>query len=157
MSIIDKKQNVTHLLGFNEPDRPDQADMTFDQMIDIWPEMMKSGLRIGSPAWSNPWGGNGGTLFDFIDKCDELNYRVDFVALHCYWGGKSPQNWYNDLKYIHEQTGRPLWITEWNNGANWTEEWWPDASRAYTEANAQKQLDDLKGILEVLDTDSQLY
>jgi hypothetical protein len=151
---INEKQNVTHLLGFNEPDRPDQANMTFDQMIDIWPEMMKSGLRVGSPAWSNPWGGNGGTLFDFIDKCDELNYRVDFVALHCYWGGKSPQNWYNDLKYIHEQTGRPLWITEWNNGANWTEEWWPDASRAYTDANAKKQLDNLKGILEVLDTAS---
>lgn len=151
---INSKENISHLLGFNEPDRPDQANMTFQQMIDIWPDMMKSGLRIGSPAWSNPWGGTGGTLFDFIDKCDELNYRVDFVALHCYWGGKSPQNWYNDLKYIHERTGRPLWITEWNNGANWTTEWWPDASKAYTDANARKQLNDLKGILQVLDTAS---
>lgn len=151
---INGKQDVSHLLGFNEPDRPDQANMTFQEMIDQWPEMMKSGLRVGSPAWSNPWGGNGGNLFDFIDKCDELNYRVDFVALHCYWGGKSPQSWYNDLKYIHERTGRPLWITEWNNGANWTNEWWPDASHAYTDANAQKQLNDLKGILEVLDTAS---
>lgn len=151
---INGKENISHLLGFNEPDRPDQANMTFQQMIEIWPEMMKSGLRIGSPAWSNPWGGNGGTLFDFIDKCDELNYRIDFVALHCYWGGKSPQNWYSDLKYIHERTGRPLWITEWNNGANWTTEWWPDASKAYTDANARKQLNDLKGILQVLDTAS---
>ncbi len=150
---INAKQNVSHLLGFNEPDRPDQANMQFQDMIDLWPEMMKSGLRIGSPAWSNPWGGNGGNLFDFINKCDELNYRVDFVALHCYWGGKSPQSWYNDLKYIHEQTGRPLWITEWNNGANWTNEWWPDG-RGYNEANANKQLNDLKGILNVLDTAS---
>lgn len=149
---INSKQKITHLLGFNEPDRPDQSNMQFHDMISQWPEMMKSGLRIGSPAWSNPWGGNGGNLFDFIKKCDELNYRVDFVALHCYWGGKSPQNWYNDLKYIHEQTGRPLWITEWNNGANWTTEWWPDASHAYTDANAQKQLNDIKGILQVLDT-----
>ncbi len=151
---INSKQNITHLLGFNEPDRPDQANMNFSDMIEQWPDMMKSGLRLGSPAWSNPWSGNGGNLFDFINKCDELNYRVDFVALHCYWGGKSPQNWYNDLKYIHEQTGRPLWITEWNNGANWTTEWWPDASRAYTTANAQKQLNDIKGILQVLDTAS---
>lgn len=151
---INGKQDVTHLLGFNEPDRPDQANMQFQEMINQWPDMMKSGLRVGSPAWSNPWGGNGGNLFDFIKKCDELNYRVDFVALHCYWGGKSPLNWYNELKYIHEQTGRPLWITEWNNGANWTTEWWPDASRAYTDANAQKQLNDMKGILQVLDTAS---
>lgn len=153
-SAINEKENVTHILGFNEPDHTDQANMTLQEMIAQWPEMMKSGYRIGSPAWANPWGGFGGNLFDFINKCDELNYRVDFVALHCYWGGKSPQNWYNDLKYIHEQTGRPLWITEWNNGANWTTEWWPDASKAYTDANARKQLNDLKGILQVLDTAS---
>jgi len=153
-SDIKGKPNVTHLLGFNEPDHTDQANMTLQEMINLWPEMMKSGHRIGSPAWANPWGGNGGTLFDFIDKCDELNYRVDFVALHCYWGGKSPQSWYNDLKYIHERTGRPLWITEWNNGANWTTEWWPDANKAYTDANAKKQLNDIKGILQVLDTAS---
>ena len=152
---INNKQNITHLLGYNEPDRPDQSNMTFQQMIDIWPGMMNSGLRIGSPAYSNAWSGApGGNLFDFIDKCDELNYRVDFVALHCYWGGKSPQSWYNDLKYIHERTGRPLWITEWNNGANWTTEWWPDDTWELTEANAQKQLNDIKGILQVLDTAS---
>lgn len=154
-SEINAKPNVSHLLGFNEPDQSDQANMTFQQMIDLWPGMMQSGLRIGSPAWANPWNGSGGgTLFDFINKCDELNYRVDFVAVHCYWGGKSPINWYNDLKYIYETTGRPLWITEWNNGANWTTEWWPDADRTYTDANAQKQLNDIKGILQVLDTAS---
>lgn len=153
-SDINAKRNVSHLLGFNEPDRPDQANMTFQQMIDIWPAMMNSGLRIGAPAWSNAWGGDGGNLFDFINTCDALNYRVDFVPLHCYWGGKSPISWYNDLKYIHEQTGRPLWITEWNNGANWTDEWWPDGDRTYTDANALKQLNDIKGILQVLDTAS---
>lgn len=150
---INEKSNVSHLLGFNEPDRPDQSNMTFQAMLDQWPDFMKSGLRIGSPAWSSEWNGvpGGGNLFDFVDKCDELSYRMDFVALHCYWV-KSPQQWYNDLKYIYERTGRPLWITEWNNGANWTTESWPDADRGYTDANAQKQLEDIKGILQVLDT-----
>lgn len=151
-SQINEKQNVSHLLGFNEPDRPDQADMSFEEIFDVWPGMYQSGLRVGTPAWANHWGGNGGNLFDFIEKCDELNYRVDFVALHCYWGGKSPTSWYNDLKYIHERTGRPLWITEWNNGANWTGEWWPDDTKDLTPDNAQKQLEDLTGILQVLDT-----
>lgn len=153
-SAIKEKRDISHLLGFNEPDRPDQSDMDFQQIIDLWPGMMTTGLRIGSPAWSNPWGGDGGNLFDFIETCDAMNYRVDFVALHCYWGGKSPINWYNDLKYIHELTGRPLWLTEWNNGANWTTESWPDADRSYTPANAEKQLNDMKGILQVLDTAS---
>lgn len=152
--VINPKTYVSHVLGFNEPDHTDQSNMTFQQMIDRWPDFMKSGLRIGSPAWASPWGGNGGTLFDFIHKCDQLNYRVDFVALHCYWGGLTPKQWYDNLKYIHDLTGRPLWITEWNNGANWTTESWPDATGTLTTANAQKQLDDLKGILQVLDTAS---
>lgn len=152
---IYNKENISHLLGFNEPDRPDQSDMTMDAMISQWPSLMKSGLRIGSPAWSSEWNSvrEGGNLFTFMERCEELNYRVDFVAVHCYWV-KSPQQWYNDLKYIHDRTGRPLWITEWNNGANWTTENWPAGNREYNESNALKQLNDMKGILEVLDTAS---
>lgn len=154
-SEIGNKQYVSHVLGFNEPDQADQSNMKFQTMIDMWPDFMRTGLRIGSPAFANPWNGaNGGTLFDFIKKCEELNYRIDFVALHCYWGGKSPQNWYNDLKSIYQQVKRPLWITEWNNGANWTTETWPTADRSLSTANATKQLNDIKGILTVLDTAS---
>ncbi len=153
---INAKQGITHLLGFNEPDRPDQSNMLMATIKAQWPSFMNSGLRVGSPAWSSAWTGlsDGGNLFDFVDWCDANGHRLDFVALHCYWGGKSPQSWYADLKYIHERTGRPLWITEWNNGANWTTEWWPDADRTYTTANAAKQLNDIKGILQVLDTAS---
>lgn len=146
---INNKSNVSHLLGFNEPDRPDQSNMTFENALAMWPEYMQSGLRLGCPATSDPF--NSWSLINFIDKCDELNYRVDFIAIHAYWA-KSPTQWYNDLKYLHERTGRPIWITEWNNGANWTTETWPDADKSYTEANAQKQLNDIKGILQVLDT-----
>lgn len=146
-SSIGSKENVNHLLGFNEPDRPDQSDMTVDETIAQWPEMMKSGLRIGSPAPANP---ESSWLGQFLSKTDSLNLRVDFVAIHCYWGGQTPQQWYNRLKNIHNVVQRPLWITEWNNGANWTTESWPaDSTQAF-----QKQLSDLKGILRVLDTTS---
>lgn len=148
---INNKTNVSQVLGYNEPDRPDQANLKFDDAFAMWPEIQKSGLRIGSPATSDPF--NGWSLYNFIDKCDEVGYRVDYVAIHAYWA-KSPQQWYNDLKHIHNRTGRPIWITEWNNGANWTNEWWPDGDRSYTPANAEKQLNDLKKILEVLDTTS---
>lgn len=144
---INNKPNINHLLGFNEPDRPDQANMSVDDAVAQWPEMMKSGLRIGSPAPANP---ESSWLSQFLSKTDSLNLRVDFVAIHCYWGGQSPQQWYNRLKNIHNTVGRPLWITEWNNGANWTNESWPaDSTQAF-----QKQLNDMKGILKVLDTAS---
>ncbi len=144
-SQINNKTEVTHLLGYNEPDRPDQANMSFDNALAQWPQYLKSGLRLGSPVTSdafNSWG-----FFKFIDQCKALNYRVDFAVVHAYWA-KSPQKWYDDLKYIHERTGLPLWITEWNNGANWTTEWWPSD----WPSQQQKQLNDLKAILNVLDT-----
>jgi hypothetical protein len=147
-SEIYGKANVTHLLGYNEPDHEEQSNVSVETAIAEWPEMMKSGMRLGSPAvTNNSW------LYSFIDECDKRNYRVDYIAYHAYWGGKSPQNWYNDLKAIYNRTGRKLWITEWNNGANWTtESGWPDSDKSYTAANAQKQLGDIKAILQVLDT-----
>lgn len=146
-SEISGKQYVTHVLGFNEPDHTEQSNLTVVQALAQWPDMMRTGLRIGSPAvTNNTW------IYQFMDSCKARNYRVDFVAYHAYWGGKSPANWYNDLKAIHERTGRPLWITEWNNGANWTTEWWPTSDHSLSAANAAKQLADLKGILTVLDT-----
>jgi hypothetical protein len=144
---INAKTNSNTLLGFNEPDQADQANMPVEEAIRQWPEMMKSGLRIGSPApanSSNTW------LSTFLSKCDSLNYRVDFVAVHCYWNSRTPQQWYSGLKAIYDQVKRPLWITEWNNGANWTGEAWP----ADPAAQFEKQYNDLKGILEVLDTTS---
>jgi hypothetical protein len=149
-SVINNKTVVNHLLGFNEPDRPDQANMTVAQALAAWPEYMRSGLRLGTPATASPnaW------LYEFVDSCKARNWRVDYVAVHAYWGNKSPQNWYNDLRNLHRRTGLPIWITEWNNGANWTTESWPTPNKSLSPANAAKQLNDLKAILNVLDTAS---
>lgn len=144
---IINKTNLNHLLGFNEPDRPDQANMTLEEAYQAWPQLMQTGLRLGSPAPANP---ESSWITDFLRKTDSSNYRVDFVAIHCYWGGQTPQQWYNRLKTIYDRVKRPLWITEWNNGANWTTETWPaDQSSQFL-----KQLNDMKGILQVLDTAS---
>ena len=150
---INNKQRVTHMLGYNEPNRPDQSNMTVAQALAAYPEYLKSGLRIGSPSPSDPFGSNGAWLYEFLDSCKARNWRVDYVAIHAYWA-KSPQQWYNDLKYVHERTGKPIWITEWNNGANWTTETWPTADRSYSAANAAKHLNDIRGILTVMDTAS---
>ncbi|MDD3078451.1 MAG: glycosyl hydrolase [Paludibacter sp.] len=148
-SEINSKTGVTHVLGFNEPDHTEQSNLTVAEAVQQWPNMLASGLRVGSPACTNfSW------LYQFMDSCKAHNYRVDYVAVHAYWGGKSPANWYNDLKYIHTRTGRPIWITEWNNGANWTTEYWPTSDHSLSTANAAKQLSDIKAILNVLDTAS---
>jgi hypothetical protein len=42
------------LLGFNEPNVHPQSNMTVEQAIADWPELMATGLRLGSPATG--WG-----------------------------------------------------------------------------------------------------
>lgn len=122
---------INHLLGFNEPDRPDQANMDVETALRLWPELLGTGLRLGSPA---PSDGGLGWLYEFMDKADERGLRVDFVAVHYYRAIPDPGN--EDLaaaqlrgflEGIHRRTGRPLWVTEWNNGANWTQAPDPDA------------------------------
>jgi hypothetical protein len=135
----------SHLVGQNEPDHTEQSNVTVEEAVAEWPILMKTGARLGSPATTDfNW------LYNFMDQCEKNNYRVDFVVVHAYWGGKSASNWYKDLKKVHDITGRPLWIKEWNNGANWTNESWPSS----WEDQQKKQLNDLKGILNVMDTAS---
>lgn len=142
------KEGYTHLLGFNEPDRPDQSNMTVEAAINSWPGLLKSGLRVGSPATSdpfNPWMGT------FMAQAEAKNYRVDYMAIHCYWY-KSAAQWKSDLQNIYDRYKRPIWITEWNVGANWTGNSFPDGPVMLTDANATKHKNDLAGVLDVLET-----
>lgn len=138
-SNINNKKNSTHVLAFNEPDKSDQANMSVAEVLAEWPNLLQSGLRLGSPATSD---GGLTWLYDFMERADALNYRVDFVAVHYYKGGWTAAQYYNWLKDIHQRTGRPLWVTEWNNGANWT-----CCEPTYDQ---QKQI--IKNILTMLDT-----
>ena len=66
---------VDSLLGFNEPDFNTQSNMSVDEAISLWPKLMSTGLRLGSPAvaFNYDW------LDDFMTKARNLNYRVDFM------------------------------------------------------------------------------
>lgn len=138
---INSRVNTSNALGYNEPDHSDQSDLSPDYAISEWPNFMKSGLRIGSPAPDQihkDW------LKKFIATADSLNYRVDFVATHMYWNSQNPTNLCKQINDLCETIygGRPMWITEWNNGANWTHEWWPDASGPKRDADFNIVLDE---------------
>ena len=117
------KPDSTHLLGFNEPDNPVEDSYTslgngsVDTAIAVWPELLATGLRVGSPATTD---GGLGWLYDFMTKADAAKLRVDYVAVHFYRCGFTASQLYDWLYAVHVQTGRPIWITEFNNGADWT-------------------------------------
>jgi hypothetical protein len=141
-----KTRGSTHLLGFNEPDRKDQAKMTVAEAIKAWPELLATGLRLGAPA---PSDGGLDWLYDFIDQADAAGLRVDFVPVHYYRAIQDPGNareaagqFERFLKGVHDRVKRPLWVTEWNNGANWTKAPKP---------NAREQKEAVAEMIEMLD------
>lgn len=151
---INGHTNSTAVLGLNEPDHSEQhesADCSCGGAIDPWkattfmPDYQASGLRIGSPSPTDA-----GWLKQFIGHCNDMAYRCDFVAFHAYWGTNEAPNaesWRSQLKSIYDNTKRPIWITEWNNGASWTTESWPES---YGD-KLSRQRDAVRNILKVLD------
>ncbi len=119
-----KARGVNSLSGYNEPDHADQANLTVDAAISAWPDLLGTGLRVGAPAVTD-----GGTwwITEFINKANAAGLRVDYVPVHYYrsYSSASDPNGattalYNYLKSIYDVAQRPIWVTEFNNGANWT-------------------------------------
>jgi hypothetical protein len=118
-----RARGVDTLLGYNEPDRPDQANISVGDALWSWPDLLGTGLRVGAPAVSD---GGLNWLYSFISQADAQGKRVDFVPVHYYRGhypasdpAGAASQFYNFLKDVYDHVHRPLWVTEWNNGANW--------------------------------------
>jgi hypothetical protein len=101
-------QKHTTLLGFNEPGAKKQANLTVEQAIKLWPILMESGMRLGSPANIHA---DGVWMKAFMKEVDRRGYRVDFIAVHSYMGMDS-QHFLRRLGKIHQLYNKPLWITE---------------------------------------------
>ena len=114
---------ATHLLGFNEPDEPNQANMDVATAIKLWPQLMDTGLILGSPsATQYPNSQKNGPLWlsQFMGNITQLGYRVDFICVHFYVHNKAPFNTIDSLKTFLENIqksypGYKVWLTEFNN------------------------------------------
>ncbi|MCH5171921.1 MAG: hypothetical protein J1F31_03720 [Erysipelotrichales bacterium] len=104
-----------YLLTFNEPDvySPGiSSGISVERALNLWPEFEKLGIPLSSPAPTNYYTG---WLDEFMDGAKERNYRVDFIALHCYQNF-ADENAVNELRNqlieIYEKYHLPIWITE---------------------------------------------
>jgi hypothetical protein len=126
-NTLNSDPEIKFLLGFNEPNFLDQANMTPRQAAARWPEVEAVadayGLALIGPAVN--FCGNcvseGGVAYsdpikyldDFFRECQDC--RVDYIAVH--WYGCGGLEWYLEL---FEKYNKPLWVTEiacWDNTA----------------------------------------
>jgi len=112
------KTSGSVLLGFNEPDKPDQANMTAQQALDLWPQLIRAGMRLGSPASAANPSLPGSWLEQFMDGARARGYRVDFVALHWYGDKFGVDEAVNELKNfledVYHKFQLPIWLTEYS-------------------------------------------
>lgn len=116
-----KKAGFRTLLTFNEPDGKEQADMTVEQALALWPRLMRTGMRLGSPApatitKSKDWLGR------FMKEADARGYRVDFICLHWYGDITAPDavdQLRNFLETQWKRYRRPIWLTEFSGSTGY--------------------------------------
>lgn len=100
--------HARELLGFNEPDHPEQSAMSVASAISYWPELMASGLRLGSPS---PAKVTGTWLKQFMDQAAKKKLRVDFITMHSYPSPNS-RAFLNSVQNLHNRYRKPIWVTE---------------------------------------------
>jgi hypothetical protein len=113
---LDYAENASsdYLLGFNEPDNSEQADMTVGQALKLWPRLMSTDKLLGSPAtMTSGTLGEDSWLGHFMDRADAKGYDVDFVAVHYYTDDPSISAFKHFLQDVREEYHKPVWVTEW--------------------------------------------
>ncbi|WWC90688.1 uncharacterized protein L201_005625 [Kwoniella dendrophila CBS 6074] len=101
------------ILGFNEPDHPQQSKCTPYQAAIIWKQILEplkyQGYRLGSPSVTSGEAGKQ-WMKEWYDAC-QGGCNPDFLALH--WYDLVPQNFIEHIQYYHNTYNLPVWVTEY--------------------------------------------
>ena len=116
LARVKAMNNIRHLLGYNEPERGDQGNLSVDDAIRHWPKLQAiaeaKNIPLGSPAPSSDdkglkW------LAEFMRRVKKDKLRVDFIAVHWY-RSRDADDFENFLKGLVKEHRRPVWLTEFN-------------------------------------------
>ncbi|EXU95712.1 glycoside hydrolase [Metarhizium robertsii] len=123
MNVL-RARGLKYILGFNEPDHADQADMTVARAVDSHMKYLSqdSDVAIGSPAvTSNEAGSTRDNpksldwLRGFLELCGQRGCKVDFCVVHWYGSTTQADAMISFLHRAHDACpGKPLWLTEFS-------------------------------------------
>lgn len=110
-------QKPTMILGFNEPDKEDQSNLSVKDALEAWPILedaiaeqgMTAEIRLVSPSCADPLGP---WMTTFMEEVNKKKLQVDVIGVHHY-GGTNVEGFQQRMTTIYKSYGgRPLLITE---------------------------------------------
>ena len=119
LGAVRQNKKAKFLLGFNEPERKKQGNLSVQQALNHWPKIQKlaaeKNIPLGSPAPSSDRAGLA-WLDEFMKQAKKKDLRIDFMALH-YYRSRDPDDFEDFIETIAKKYRRPIWITEFNGWA----------------------------------------
>ena len=142
INSVRNNPNVEWVLGFNEPERPDQANLSVSQAISSW-NTLSSGFsgtdkKLVSPAVSDTADGKA-WMSDFMNQANNQGLKVDAVAFHWYgWSNpnniqQAANNFISSANWYH-QWNLPVFVTEFaihDWGGNYSDAEIQEANRQF--------------------------
>jgi Glycosyl hydrolase catalytic core len=109
-------KKIKHLLGYNEPERADQGNLSVADALKHWPKLQAiaeaKNIPLGSPCTSSD--GKGLAWFaEFMKEAKRLKLRIDFIAMHWY-RSRDAGDFEIFLKGLAREHRLPIWLTEFN-------------------------------------------
>lgn len=113
---------ATVLMGYNEPDKVDQSNLSVDIAASMWPRLEAMNMPLlapavaGHPAFST-W------IQGFMNRADTDELRLDYVGMHSY-GGPNADSFMNQITDAANAWGRDVVVSEfsvvdWSNTNSW--------------------------------------
>ncbi|KIK55560.1 glycoside hydrolase family 128 protein [Collybiopsis luxurians FD-317 M1] len=111
-----KASGAKYVLGFNEPERPDQSNIPVADAVTLFKQYLtplrSQGIKVGAPAVSSAPEGQA-WIKAFAQQCTDC---FDFIPLH--WYGTGSANFLGYLDTMHKATELAkyqLWVTEFGD------------------------------------------
>lgn len=110
------------LMGYNEPDKTDQANLAAPTAVAMWPRLEAMNMPLLGPAVAghpatSPW------IQDFMAEAAAEEMRIDYVGMHAY-PGPNVNSFIQRITDAHNAWGRDVVVSEfsvvdWSNTNSW--------------------------------------
>lgn len=114
INALYEQGKIKYILGFNEPDLKEEANMTVELALEKWEYLcnnLNPGIKLVSPVTSYPSLKETSWMVRFMDEAVARNLRVDYVAVHIYQPDVASL-FTNPVNAVYERWGKKVWITE---------------------------------------------